>query len=56
MSNMVQLFKQGNVGDDFKLVAKEGFGWMNASIQVLQFKHRLEFTLCLRDWSGRLGL
>lgn len=24
----------GNVGTDFKLVPKEGFGWMNASYQV----------------------
>ncbi|KAJ3255786.1 alpha,alpha-trehalase nth1 [Boothiomyces macroporosus] len=25
----------GNVGTDFKFVAKEGFGWMNASYQVI---------------------
>ena len=32
----------GNVGSDFKCVVKEGFGWMNASIQVNYINDRLD--------------
>ncbi|KAI8904841.1 glycoside hydrolase, partial [Gorgonomyces haynaldii] len=34
--NMTHQFnvEYGNVGSDFKCVVKEGFGWMNASIQI----------------------
>ena len=34
VSHLVQV-EYGNVGVDFKGVAREGFGWMNASFQVL---------------------
>jgi alpha,alpha-trehalase len=33
VSHLVQV-EYGNVGVDFKCVAREGFGWMNASFQV----------------------
>lgn len=33
VSHLIQV-EYGNVGVDFKYVAKEGFGWMNASYQV----------------------
>lgn len=38
----------GNVGIDFKMVVSEGFGWMNASYQVLSF-HSLNSTDSI-DW------
>ena len=33
VSHLVHV-EYGNVGVDFKYVAKEGFGWMNASYQI----------------------
>lgn len=38
----------GNVGVDFKMVVREGFGWMNASYQVL-----LDSLYLIQDWSRK---
>lgn len=40
VSHLVQV-EYGNVGIDFKGVAREGFGWMNASYQVFWINCRL---------------
>ena len=42
VSHLVDV-EYGNVGVDFKLVAKEGFGWMNASYQVFFINIRLVY-------------